>query len=224
MPEFLYKPLYGYRHRVWSVHSNLPYVRFLRKGLRERLLCDECEALLNHYEEYFFNLWYGDNGLPSVLPAGVSTIIRSDLDYRMFKLFHLSILWRAGVASLDAFQFVNLGPHEERLRHMLYNGDPGTTREYRLAASILLRPGSREVHSGVIGVPMRRHHEGVWVYSSVYAGCIWHCIISGHTGATIDFQVFCDDGTLSMMPIEITQISFLDKMLRKARTKTKPRA
>jgi hypothetical protein len=221
MPEFLYKPLYGYKHRVRSVHFDLPYVRFLRKGLRERLLCDECEALLNHYEKYFFHLWYGDKALPSILPVGVSTIVRADLDYRRFKLFHLSILWRAGIASLDAFQFIDLGPHEERLRRMLHNGDPGTTRDYRLAASILLRPGSREVHSGVIGAPVRRRHEGVWVYSSVYAGCIWHCVISGHAATTIDFQVLTDDGTLSIMPIEITQIPFLNKMLRKASATTR---
>jgi hypothetical protein len=46
IPEFLFTPLYGHTHQIRSVDPALSYVRFPRKGLRDRLLCEECERRL----------------------------------------------------------------------------------------------------------------------------------------------------------------------------------
>src|SRR3546814_6453061 len=54
-----------------------------------------------------------------------SIVSVTGIDYAQFKLFLLSLLWRAGVAKGRYFERVTLGPHEERLRAMLHDGDPG---------------------------------------------------------------------------------------------------
>jgi hypothetical protein len=47
------------------------------------------------------------------------------------KLFQLSILWRASVAKGDFFSKVKLKPrHEEEIRKMLLNGEPGKEDRY----------------------------------------------------------------------------------------------
>ena len=194
----------------------MPRIRFLRKGLREALLCADCECLIGRYETYFSCLWYGAHGFPSEVPLGVSKVMKSGLDYAQFKLFHLSILWRASVSTLQEFSGVALGPHEEQFRKIILSGHPGEPEEYRLAASVLLRPDSLEVHGGVIGVPARARHAGGLIYSSVYAGCIWHCFVSRRMPVGID--VLQKDGTLCMTPIDVRNVPLVSNSITRAAT------
>jgi hypothetical protein len=55
--------------------------------------------------------------------------------YSPFKLFLMTQLWRAGVASDAFWKNVRLGPHEERLREMLLRAYPGQTYEYACVIS-----------------------------------------------------------------------------------------
>jgi hypothetical protein len=216
VPEFLYRPLYGPTHQIRSIHPGVTRIRFLRKGLREALLCDDCESLVGRYETYFSGLWYGDHGFLSEIPAGVSKIMKSGLDYTQFKLFHLSILWRASISALEEFRGVALGPHQERFREMIIGKNPGRAAEYQLAASVLLRPQSLEVHGGVIGVPAPARKAGGWMYSSIYGGCMWHCFVSRGMSAGID--VLQEDGTLCMMAIDVRNVPFVSESLTRAAT------
>ncbi len=49
------------------------------------------------------------------------------VDYSKFKLFLMSLVWRAGAASGDFWETVKLGPHEEKLRSRIRAGDPAST-------------------------------------------------------------------------------------------------
>ena len=61
--------------------------------------------------------------------------IVTEVEYRPFKLFLMTQVWRAGVASDTFWKEVRLGPHEERLRRMLLRADPGQPREDAYAIS-----------------------------------------------------------------------------------------
>jgi len=52
------------------------------------------------------------------------------IDYKLFKLFQLSLLWRAGVSDRPIFKEVALGRHQEILRRMLLDDDPGESHKY----------------------------------------------------------------------------------------------
>lgn len=64
---------------------------------------------------------------PPGLVAG-KILLLTNLPYRPLKLFRLSLLWRMSVSSLREFALVKLGPHEERIRQMLLQDDPGQSR------------------------------------------------------------------------------------------------
>lgn len=122
IPEFLYEPLYDSKHRAMGVHGkgNKKW-RYLQKGLREKLLCQKCEQLLNdYYEKYFRNFWFVSSQIP--FKCDIEKIYKiSGIDYVKFKLFHLSILFRASISSLPTFSQVSLGPHEGKICEMLIN-------------------------------------------------------------------------------------------------------
>ena len=52
-------------------------------------------------------------------------------DYAKFKLFLLSVLWRASVSSIEFYEHINLGnSHAERIKEMLKKQDPGKETDY----------------------------------------------------------------------------------------------
>jgi hypothetical protein len=53
-----------------------------------------------------------------------------NIDYKKFKLFLLSILWRASVTKLPVFSEIQLGPHQEKIRKMIFEDDPGEEDDY----------------------------------------------------------------------------------------------
>jgi hypothetical protein len=125
IPEFLYGVMYDEKHR-YNVLSLLPdrRERTEQKGTREELLCRECEqqfAKLERYASLVIN--GGVTGVKAQKSGNIVSV--TGIDYAKFKLFLLSLLWRAGVAKGKYFARVQLGPHQERLRKMLRTNDPG---------------------------------------------------------------------------------------------------
>ena len=120
IPEFLDQKLYDSRHRFHRI-STAPQTKnqLLQKGLRERLLCRDCEQRLSDWGQY------ASQALSTISledPTEGSKSFIAHFDYAKFKLFQLSILWRTGVSRRCEFRQVQLGPHEEHLRAMLLAG------------------------------------------------------------------------------------------------------
>ncbi|MHA6574969.1 hypothetical protein [Pseudomonas yamanorum] len=177
IPEFLYETLYDEKHRL-QVLSIIPEQANWRvqKGLRERLLCDTCEQKLSVWERY----------ASLVLKGGVSLTIRqegnivqiSELDYRQFKLFQLSVLWRAGVSSLQFFENVQLGKHAEALRQLLLAGDPGSPERY--GCFMLGLRHEAGVFTDLIMQPGKVRLSGHIAYRFVFGGFLWAMLVSNH--------------------------------------------
>src|SRR5262245_20501849 len=120
--KFLYNALYDEKHRVYGVRPFLDSENaVLQQGLREHMLCATCEQHLSRYEGYAAKVLRNLPELGSKPPGAVVRVL--GIDYTKFKLFQLSLLWRAGVTRQMSFREVNLGPHEERLRRMVLRGD-----------------------------------------------------------------------------------------------------
>ncbi len=116
-------------------------------GLTERLLCPACEARFQVYEVYARNLLYGNAAGPlKKLPLGASVSglpvgatfghlldVRqvAGVDYRKLRLFQLSLLWRASVASGSYFEDFSIGNTDEAIvREMLHCENPGEETNY----------------------------------------------------------------------------------------------
>ena len=129
IPEFLYTSLYDDKHRFHEM-SVIPEQNnsLHQKGVREPLLCAECEGLFSEWERYASLVLKG--GVELSYRREGSLIYIGGLDYAKFRLFQLSVLWRAGVSSLPFFDAVGLGKHAEILRQLLLRGDPGRPFRY----------------------------------------------------------------------------------------------
>jgi len=167
---------------------------FRKKGLKEYLLCESCEAFINTtYEQPFKKYWYDSQALPSPVPPpapGRKDVIQiAGFGYTTFKLFHLSILWRASVAAHDAFNAVSLGPYQEKLKQMLLNKDPGPVNHYPMWGGVLLIDlDKRKVAHDLVTNHQMRKVWGPHVYFACYAGCEWYFAVTDHATA-IDSEI-----------------------------------
>ncbi len=119
-PEYMYKHCYDEGHTYIEFDAEKDsYNKKRRKGLYEKLLCRDCEDIIMEYENYAKSVLY-DEAKPHIY-SGNKGFIKKEYDYKLFKLFVLSLLWRASVSNRKSFNLAKLGPYEEILRLILLN-------------------------------------------------------------------------------------------------------
>lgn len=210
IPEFLYSSLYDEKHRFHrvSIKENEKN-KLIQKGVREYLLCGDCEQKLSKYETYASKVFKG--GVELGFSHEGNLIHLDGIDYVKFKLFALSILWRASISSLDVFEHINLGPHEENIRGMILGEEAGRESEYPFLMSPITHEGA--LQSDLIIQPTKTRLDGHIAYRFTFRGMFWVFIVSGHrlpdavVSASINPQ-----GKLTMLPREITTMNYISRM------------
>ncbi len=145
IPDFMYQNLYDKNHRF---HQLIPkkYIEDELKSIPkfsgeydQNILCQKCDnELIGNLESYTAKTMYGGELKPQETPEtkvlnnphGLPFYHISNIDYSKYKLFLLSILWRSAISNRPFFSSVTLGPHEEQIRLMLLNNDPGNVEDY----------------------------------------------------------------------------------------------
>lgn len=169
------------------------------------LLCVDCEHFVNtQYEKPFRDYWYGKPALPRT-PEKRTLLTLDDLDYRTFKLFHLLILWRSSVATLEAFTPVSLGPYEARIRQMLISGDPGPVTFVQILGVVLVDPRDGTVHDRTVMYPGDYRWEGRRMYNCMFGGCGWFYIVAKHPSIGFQEQMLTEAGRIVMPVFDLIQ-------------------
>jgi hypothetical protein len=212
IPEFVYKSLYDDKHRFHVLSSGEQSHRYSQKGIRERLLCGDCEQRFSTHEKYVSEVFTGKIAVSSRQHGKLVQI--AGLDYRHFKLFSLSVLWRAGVSSLPMFSHVNLGAHAEVIRRQLLRDDPGTSDRYGIFLAPLVY-GGKDNQRDVIAQPTRSRLEGHLCYRFVFGGLIWVFVVSNHESPRVFRNAFLNEkGEMLMLVTEMSEVRFLMNAFR----------
>jgi len=186
IPEFLYRPLYDEKHRidVLSTRPNQPN-KPIQKGIYEKLLCGDCEQKLSIWERYASRLLNGgvDDEVGLISHRKGNSLHLSGIDYLKFRLFQLSILWRASISSHRFFQHVQLGHHhEELIRELLVSDKPGHSWQYGcLMTAITYKDAeNNQVLTDLIYSPEPLKIEGHTMYRFIFGGFVWLYFASSH--------------------------------------------
>ncbi len=200
LPEFIYAPIYDERHKGYSFDPLDPEnARKFQKGLREKMLCRACEQFLNDaYEKPFKALWF-DKKVLAPLETRDAGFVRCD-DYASFKLFHLSVLLRADLATRPEFGEVKLGTgHRDRLREMVRNKQPGEDDEYPVVCMAIANPGDAGIWWDLVSSPNPGRVYGVRFYQFTFGGCGWLYFVSSHSEPRVVELALRVDGTMPVI-------------------------
>jgi len=191
LPEFFFSSVYDDLHRTMLVSSSKKE-QLIQKGVREYLLCQECETKLSRYEGYAVSVI---KNIPSFEEdVSGSFIFSNDIDYKLFKLFQLSILWRSSVSRNEMFANVNLGKHEERVRMMLDQENPGKIEDYGCFIMGIHEP--EKIHR-IIMPPKPERFFGHNGYLFMIGNLFWNFIVSSHLiPETVKFMFLQETGVL----------------------------
>jgi hypothetical protein len=217
-PEFLYEDLYNEKHQMMGINGlgNRGW-KTVQKGLREPLFCDDCEQHFNEKcEKPFRAQWVEAAPLPN--PWNLNEVHWGNFDYASFKLFHLSVLFRAGISSLPTFAAVSLGPHEERLRRLLLAVSPGESWQYPIFGYAVVH------HETKLLIPLvsqagRSSFGGHPCYGMMYGGVHWWICVSSHRNPELERVALQPDGRMPFHAVpwnEVTVIQSAAEALRRA--------
>lgn len=207
IPEFIYLPLYDDKHR-FHILSNMEVKGPAKpqKGIREYLLCGDCESALSKYERYMSLILSGRLNVKSSRNGKLVTL--EGLNYKQFRLFGLSVLWRASVSSLQMFEQVKLGPHEEVLRKMILTADPGRPNQYPFMLAPVVHDD--EVQTDLIMQPTWTRTEGHYAYRFVFGGLAWVFLVSSHKSPLIIANAaISKEGKTIMLISDIEKMPFI---------------
>ncbi len=212
IPECVYRPVYDTKHRAAALDLRRASIPYVQKGLRERLLCGACEQKFGRWENAFCKFWKPARLFAS--PITQPHFCVSGFSYDAFKLFHLSVLWRAGVAKSEAFRLVKLGPHEMRLREVLLKEEAPSDFIYPVSGSILRDPTSRGPFEACVMASAAGRVNGVKTYIIIFGGCAWHYAASNSTNPFPEAQVLGRTGHFYLPVVDAASFPPLAKFMK----------
>ena len=218
VPEFLFANLYNDKGHMMGINGRgRKGWRPLQKGVTEKLFCESCEQFFNEYcEKPFKRQWIDASPLPKIWPQVEPIVVH--VEYSSFKLFHLSVLFRASVSTLPTFEHVSLGPHEERIRNMLLLRQAGPALLYPIMGIALISPRDREI-THLITMPVHGRFEGQKCYSLAYGGVNWWIAVSSHESSAWRSTSATEAGELPLVGMNWTELGVVKQasnLLRRA--------
>jgi len=217
IPEFCYESVYDNLHRLNELSTD-PKERnkcYKQKGIREKLLCTDCESLISPSEKYVREVFYG--GVEIKVAQDAKFLVIENIDYNRFKLFQLSILWRASVSTHDFFNAVQLGPHEDKIRRMILTQDPGEPHEYGCVVNAILTGEQKtDVVDGLITTPEKTHLYGHRCYRFIFGGSFWIYVVSKHSDQFPYRKLFVSkEGRLVILKTSAEETEYFTKFAQK---------
>lgn len=193
-PEFQYKPLYDKAHKYFQFSTDpLKRVKKKSKGIYEYLLCSKCEKIIGAYEDHASKVMFGDKRFKIEIKKSEVGFTVLNVDYRLFKLFQISLLWRTAASIRPEIPNINLGKHYDIMRLMLLKGNPGKPLMY--GTMIYFIHNLPEDSIGLIVMPekIKGKIEGHTAYRAIFNGFPWVWLVSSHSFQHTEPMVFLNE-------------------------------
>jgi len=183
----MYKGMFDDKHKIIYASiksSNFNKLEKIYKFSAEydlEILCQECDNnIIGSYESYARTSFFCSiDKNPQIFDGNDFQPITINVDYKRFKLFLLSILWRSSVSKRALFKNVTLGPHGEKLRKMIYEGDPKSVSDYPIV--LWTYKNDKEFPSEIVAEPSASRRNSGIVYVFIIGGIVYVYHVSKST-------------------------------------------
>jgi hypothetical protein len=229
IPDFFYKDsgLYNENHKIHKFnvqeYINKPKIKFIPTGDYEGgILCQECDnELLGTLETYGSKVLFGGLSEKEYITSnhfinsidGNQYSVFENVDYTRFKLFLLSILWRACISKRSFFKEVELREiDKEKIRLMLINKNAGKIYEYPIKISSYFN--DKNVATDIIIQPRMSTEAENKVVTFIMGGFIFFYYLTDHLENVNEYKDFTVTPENKMTIIYIPQGKARDFILR----------
>lgn len=175
LPEFVYELTYEGNRALSVAADGTGKMNTVQQGIWEWLLCDRCEVHFSRFESHAADVIR--EIAPRLRGTRAGDVVTVRADYRTFKLFLLSILWRAAVSKAPNFRAVDLHEFEPIVRQMLQpdNSVPGAIN---FLPCFAIAPVGLQHFDRVVGPAGRGNLQGIDVVWLTFYGLQWFFTIA----------------------------------------------
>ena len=185
---------------------------------QEYLLCEDCEAKIEKYETYASRLLYYPKGDDIRHVNTKDKRILQGIEPTQFKLFQLSVLWRAGISSLPMFSRIVLTKDEQEfLRKILHDESVWLYEQYWCDIVTYYDKYKRLKDSmQLIIQPTIEIKEGRIYYIFVFGGYVWNFNMSNAVNNLLKVQHFREEGKYIILKYEMFRVPVIRETIKKA--------
>jgi hypothetical protein len=180
IPEGFYTKTYDEYRRARYASKSREILKYMQKGYWEHLLCKQCDGdIIGSYDKYAIEVIRDKKHIKE--QSYVNLLKWDNLDYNRFKLFHLSVLWRAHL-SKENCRAINLTEEQaEQLRQYILSGKAPDEYEYPLYGLSLFDAFSNVNQCDEIitfgNCYQRLEAPDSKMFVFIYGGIAWHYIV-----------------------------------------------
>jgi hypothetical protein len=157
---------------VPEIHSNIEgeYPKRAPIGIYDTsILCEKCDKAIGVWDNYAQQLLLKDFGEDLAVYHGLKKVAYKidAFDYEKFKLFFISLLWRASISSQYFYKRVILGTYESVLREMILRNNPGAPEDF----PVVIAKFSDPKVTGMLD-PHKDNFDGITFYRFYMTGFV----------------------------------------------------
>lgn len=194
IPDFIYRNsgMFDGKHRLLSFSkediTNNIKPKYEQTGIYDgNILCANCDnVVIGRYEKYASQIIYSQNlneetqiECDEYLDNGTLYSVCKGIDYKKYRLFLLSILFRACISKDDFFKQVELSPENlEHLRDMIYTDNAGSYNDFPFTVSSFAK--LEEFSPDLVINPFKVEIDGLTKYDFVFAGMYYSFFIGNN--------------------------------------------
>ena len=226
IPDFMYKGLFDEKHFIAPLDLiEFEVKKFISNGFYDsNILCEKCDNnILGSLESYASIVIWGGKGNPKSYPStehktnqlNQKYLYLTNIDYSKFKLFLLSIIWRASISKQKIFNTVSLGEHENIIGRMILENNPGKFYDYPVGIFVLTQ--NKNIPTKMISNPVRVNKDSDLSYLFLINGFVLNFKIDGQGNKELyDFIGIKENNTMNVFLFdEKDSQEFLDNYLKK---------
>lgn len=133
----------------------------------EKILCQKCDSYFGTFDNYAQKILTPnlEKFVKIIDGERVTAHILTTFNYKLLKLFFISILWRASISESTFYRRIKLGPLESQAKNMLQLSNPGTVDEF----GVILCHFDHELSRFILDPHTDRFSGGIW-YNRFYLG------------------------------------------------------
>lgn len=187
-PNFLIKDIVNEKHQVMMMNvEDLKSKKVQSNYWESNILCENCDnKIISKLERYFeINLYSNVIDLlkDEIPPLEGFKPLRVQANFNRIKLFFLSILWRCSIINRRNFPKIELGPHQETFRKIIFENQIISQRKYPFIIFTFINKNSyadMEKYATIHTSPKHAKDENGHRYRYLFPGFSVEIYISDH--------------------------------------------
>ena len=209
IPEGFYTNIYDDKSRLNYSSESRKHLKYEQKGYRENLLCERCDGnILGNYDKYAIEVIRDRKHI--VEENNDRHFLWSGLDFNKFKLFHLSILWRAHISN-NRTKGIHLSQKKQHeVKKCLLKGEIPKNDHFSLWGFCLINPRhNNEVTDKIItfgNTYQFGNTRKIKVYVFIFGGFAWNYSFD----KTCDMNLIKNIVFKDRKPLKLKKINIFD--------------